>query len=53
MAQKYVRFMLDAQKGNAYISNRDGLADQIKQYEDQMEYDLLTVENKLAELEAK
>ena len=51
--EKYVRFMLDAQKGNAYISNRDGLADQIKQYEDQIEYDLMTVENKLAELEAK
>ena len=51
--EKYVRFMLDAQKGDAYISNRGGLADQIKQYEDQMESDLLAVESKLAELEAK
>ena len=51
--EKYVRFMLDAQKGDAYISNRGGLADQIRQYEEAMERDLLAVESKLAELEAK
>lgn len=51
--EKYVRFMLEAQKGNAYISNRGGMADQIRQYEEKMESDLLAVESKLAELEAK
>ena len=51
--EKYVRFMLEAQKGNAYISNRGGIADQIRQYEEKMESDLLDVENKLTELEAK
>lgn len=51
--EKYVRFMLEAQKGNAYVSNRGGMADQIRQYEESMEHDLLAVESKLAELEAK
>ena len=51
--EKYVRFMLDAQKGNAYVSNRNGLASQIRQYEENIESDLLEVERKLAELEAK
>ena len=51
--EKYVRFMLEAQKGSAYISNRGGMADQIRQYEEKLESDLLDVERKLAELEAK
>ena len=51
--EKYVKFMLEAQKGSAYISNRGGMADQIRQYEEKMESDLLDVERKLAELEAK
>lgn len=51
--EKYVRFMIDAQKGNAYVSNRNGLASQIRQYEENIESDLLAVERKLAELEAK
>lgn len=51
--EKYVRFMLEAQKGNAYVSNRNGLASQIRQYEENIESDLLAVEIKLAELEAK
>lgn len=51
--EKYVKFMLEAQKGNAYVTNRGGMADQIKQYEEKMESDLLAVESKLSELEAK
>lgn len=51
--EKYVRFMLEAQKGKAYISSGGGMADQIKQYEEKMEADLLAVESKLAELEAQ
>lgn len=51
--ERYVRFMLEAQKGKAYVSSGGGMADQIRQYEEKMEADLLAVESKLAELEAQ
>lgn len=51
--ERYVRFMIEAQKGKAYVLNSNGLVDQIRKYEEKMESDLLSVESKLAELEAK
>lgn len=50
---RYVRYMIEAQKGDKYIVNRGNTDKQIKEYEDKMESELVAVENKLSELEAK
>lgn len=51
--EKYVRFMMEAQKGKAYVTNSNGLSGQIKTYEDKLESDLAKVEQELSQLEAK